>query len=169
MKAIYKHVRSAGHPLADARGKIKTHRLVLFEKIGPGEHPCHWCGEIVSWTKEGPVRGALIVDHINNDGFDNSPENLVPSCSGCNTRRTRGGKLGKEDSVIIDSGRPRRAVESKCLRCERSYLARISTRGILFTKACSRECGKALGGINRTGKPRIESIRKMVEALIGAA
>lgn len=164
----YSHASSIGHPLADAKGKIKVHRLVLFNKIGPGKHPCHWCGEIVAWTNAGPIRGALVVDHVNNDGFDNSEENLVPSCSGCNTRRTRGDKLGKEESVIIDSGRPRRAVESTCAMCGNPYLTRMSATGILFTKACSRKCGKALGGINRTGKPRIDSIRKMATALLVA-
>ena len=28
-----------------------------------------------------------VIDHINGDGGDNRPENLVPSCRGCNTAR----------------------------------------------------------------------------------
>jgi 5-methylcytosine-specific restriction endonuclease McrA len=70
-----------GHPLADKRGRLLIHRLTLFNVIGPGVHPCHWCGTPVEWGT------TLQTDHVNWDRRDNSPENLVPSCGPCNSRR----------------------------------------------------------------------------------
>jgi hypothetical protein len=77
------------HPLAAGnRGKaIYTHRLVLFDQIGDGEHSCHWCGTTVAWERRHPDPGALVVDHLDSNPSNNRPSNLVPSCHGCNTRR----------------------------------------------------------------------------------
>lgn len=77
------------HPLATAQGKVLVHRLVLFEKIGAGAHPCHWCGRTVIWRAGRIRRDSLVVDHLNDDRADNDPENLVPSCNRCNTNRKR--------------------------------------------------------------------------------
>jgi hypothetical protein len=87
--ARYRYVTvDSVHPLAvglkarsDGRTVIAEHRLVLFDKIGPGMHPCHWCGAAVEWGS------TLRTDHIDNDGQNNDPSNLVASCHGCNTRR----------------------------------------------------------------------------------
>lgn len=38
-----------GHPLAGGSGGLAEHRKVLYEKIGPGEHSCHWCGKSLGW------------------------------------------------------------------------------------------------------------------------
>lgn len=85
------HVTRRGHPLAAIDdGRIMLHRLVLFEKIGPGVHPCHWCGTSVTWHRRVALRGDLVSDHLNGNTRDNSPENLVPSCTRCNALR---GKL----------------------------------------------------------------------------
>lgn len=79
----------ASHPLArGAAGSVGEHRVVLFEKIGPGSHPCAWCGTPVAWfPKTGEKR--LETDHVDNDGLNNDPANLEPSCSACNGRRGR--------------------------------------------------------------------------------
>lgn len=77
----YRIVGAAGHQLADSKGSVYEHRLVLFNEIGPGPHGCHWCGDPVDWAD------GLEADHLNNQRDDNRPENLVPSCHGCNTRR----------------------------------------------------------------------------------
>lgn len=77
------------HPLASARGKVYVHRAVLWEKIGPGQHPCYWCGDLVEW-KVGPPgtrHGDLTVDHLDGHGDNNDPMNLVPSCRDCNSGR----------------------------------------------------------------------------------
>lgn len=62
---------------------IGEHRLVLFEKIGPGEHACHWCGVLVRWSRH-RARDELVVDHLDRDVGNNAPDNLEPSCSRCN-------------------------------------------------------------------------------------
>lgn len=82
----YKVETCKGHPLARAHGRVYVHRRVLFDEIGPGEHPCHWCGKVVRWSTRGDQDG-LYPDHLNGDGADNRVENLVPSCGRCNTTR----------------------------------------------------------------------------------
>lgn len=82
----YRRVSAPGHPLAGQTGKVYAHRLALHEKIGPGEHPCHWCGKTVTWQR-GLSPTALIADHLNRDTSDNSPSNLVPACQRCNSGR----------------------------------------------------------------------------------
>jgi hypothetical protein len=74
------------HPLADKRGKVYTHRMVLFDEIGYGPHECHWCGTEVDWLPKGDPQ-ELQPDHLNNIGDDNRLENLAPSCRACNTGR----------------------------------------------------------------------------------
>lgn len=77
-----------GHALARG-GRLQEHRKVLYDLIGPGPHPCHWrdvysCGkDALEWGG----RGGIFVDHLDGDTHNNSPENLVPSCNGCNIRR----------------------------------------------------------------------------------
>lgn len=85
----YRTVPAKGHPLAMANGRAYEHRVVLYDKIGAGLHECYWCGERVEWVgKCEPYE--LQPDHLNGDGADNRPDNLVPSCRRCNT--TRGGQ-----------------------------------------------------------------------------
>lgn len=77
----YRSVNRSGHPIAPASGRVHVHRLVLFDKVGPGSHPCHWCGRTVTWCVD------LEGDHVNGDRTDNRPENLVVSCRPCNCNR----------------------------------------------------------------------------------
>jgi len=85
----YKTVTAKGHPIARSGGKVYEHRLVLWEAIGPGEHPCYHCQRTVSWDHGKGHPDTLQVDHLNNMGDDNRPENLVPCCTGCNTLRAQ--------------------------------------------------------------------------------
>jgi 5-methylcytosine-specific restriction endonuclease McrA len=79
-----------GHPLAAAGGAVMVHRTVLYESIGPGEHPCRWCGRLVDWGKSWPGDvGALVVDHLDHDRGNNALENLVASCQPCNLSRRK--------------------------------------------------------------------------------
>lgn len=41
--AGYIKLTGSKHPLAIG-GTVFEHRAVLYDSIGPGEHPCHWCG-----------------------------------------------------------------------------------------------------------------------------
>ncbi|WP_435233349.1 HNH endonuclease [Micromonospora aurantiaca (nom. illeg.)] len=84
---MYRALNLPRHPLAGKSGKVYEHRAVLFDRIGPGAHGCHWCGSVVHWDPtDGP---ALQVDHLNSLKDDNRPENLVPSCGGCNVARAQ--------------------------------------------------------------------------------
>jgi hypothetical protein len=71
------------HPIANRGGWLYEHRKVLYDAIGPGPHPCHWCSVVLTW---GGMKG-IISDHMNRNKRDNRPENLVPSCQTCNTTR----------------------------------------------------------------------------------
>jgi hypothetical protein len=77
----YEYINWASHPLANRSGKVFVHRMVLFDEIGWGLHPCHWCGKLLPWDE---IRG----DHLNWIRNDNRLENLVVSCGPCNSRRT---------------------------------------------------------------------------------
>lgn len=73
-----------GHPLANSSGVVSEHRRALYDKIGPGLHPCHWgCGKVLEW---GGILG-ICVDHLDDDKVNNDPDNLVPSCLVCNMQR----------------------------------------------------------------------------------
>lgn len=81
----YVMVKKPEHPLAaKSNGWAFQHRVVAYEKYGPGPHPCHWCGLVLPW-------GDLVVDHLNEVKADNRPDNLVPTCNPCN--RIRGGMI----------------------------------------------------------------------------
>ena len=90
-KEGYVMLTGSTHPLS-RRGSVLEHRKVLYDAIGPGPHECHWnslsgCGKTqLVWSMVDRVNG-LHVDHLNNIQDDNRPENLVPSCLGCNWNR----------------------------------------------------------------------------------
>lgn len=74
------------HPIASKRGMVYVHRALLFDTIGEHEHQCHWCKTTVHWfAQEG--QQPLHVDHLDGDRLHNHPDNLVPSCSACNSGR----------------------------------------------------------------------------------
>ena len=77
----YVVLQARDHPLAHPNGEVLEHRKVLYDQLGPGPHPCRWCGERLDWDE-------LTVDHLNGDRIDNWPDNLVPACRPCNSRRT---------------------------------------------------------------------------------
>lgn len=79
----YASTTRKGHPVANRSGGVWVHRMVLYDSIGPGPHPCHWCDAPVDWGE------GLTADHLNWDRRDNRPCNLVPSCMSCNSTRFR--------------------------------------------------------------------------------
>ncbi|MEV4991247.1 hypothetical protein [Pseudarthrobacter sp. LMD1-1-1.1] len=82
----YLVVRGGGHPLATSQDKLLAHRGVLFDAIGPGPHPCHWCSRLLPWQAD-TAANCINVDHLDFNKLNNSRENLVPSCLDCNTKR----------------------------------------------------------------------------------
>lgn len=62
-----------------------VHRIVLYEKIGPGTHDCHWCRKEVEWSVTGSRK--LVVDHLDGVKTNNDPSNLVAACHRCNSIR----------------------------------------------------------------------------------
>lgn len=80
----YLMVPAPDHPLANQRMAYQ-HRVVLYDKIGPGPHPCHWCERELDWKAK--KERQLIVDHLDAVKLNNAPDNLVPSCGPCNVMR----------------------------------------------------------------------------------
>ena len=74
------------HPLSSKKGVVAEHRMVLYDTIGPGPHPCHWCGKPLDW---GGAQG-IQADHVDEDKLNNDPANIVPSCLHCNLWRNGG-------------------------------------------------------------------------------
>lgn len=84
----YRSLHLPSHPAAPPCGRIYEHRAVLFDSIGDGEHPCHWCGAMVSWASSVGETDYLTVDHLNSVRDDNRLDNLVVSCNPCNVARS---------------------------------------------------------------------------------
>lgn len=83
----YVSVANSTHPMATTQGKVYEHRMVLYDAIGPGPHPCHWCGDMVNWIKQVCSKGALVPDHLDGNKANNALTNLVAACNRCNSRR----------------------------------------------------------------------------------
>jgi len=101
--------------LSHKMGWVYEHRLVLINKIGTGKHPCHWCGKIVDFSLRYPKsRDALVVDHLDDVKANNDPDNLVPSCSSCNARRSAikiNEKMREKRSTWVEFGGERKTVK----------------------------------------------------------
>jgi len=135
----YKYKAIPGHPLAGKHNWVFIHRAVLYEKIGPGEHRCVWCGVAINWRTgggRGAFKGDLVVDHLDRDIHNNSPENLVPSCGPCNSLRSSKGRIADGDLVVFISGQKIRAVRFICQSCGKESIGQL--RGV--NKYCSRRC-----------------------------
>jgi len=141
-------MRSApGHPIAPPGGVVAVARLVLYDKIGPGSHPCHWCDESVRWIVGcGPGEpGTLIADHLDWDRNNDNPENLVASCHRCNVNRTRTGKGRSiaDDELTVSRTRGRtRAIKRNCEFCNEQFLTIPATVRAGKGRFCSRSCAR---------------------------
>jgi hypothetical protein len=142
-------VTAHGHPIAPPSGVVAVARLVLYDKVGPGEHPCHWCAASVAW-KTGLVEGALIADHLDWNRNNDDPANLVPSCHSCNGHRRRTGDaplLQDDDLTMLWGGSRTRAVRRYCLVCDDAFLtipaAVKKGRGLYCSRSCARRVRRA--------------------------
>lgn len=141
----YLYVWAPGHPLLPSGSThVGVHRIALWDKIGPGSHPCHHCGDPVTWSPgERTSRGSLVVDHLDRNPKNNDPLNLVPSCHACNSARRQCKRFVRDDELFIVSGRRRlRAVEKTCNECGTAFLA------IKSQAAKRRFCGPSCSGKN---------------------
>ena len=140
----YRMTRAKGHPIAPPSGIVPVSRLVLYDKIGPGPHPCHLCGKPVDWTPGDPyAENALFVDHIDWNRTNDTPGNLAPSCNICNAHRRAAGNAsliqpGEHTKLI--NGRPTRAVERHCNVCGKPFLVIPAEVAKGNGRYCSRQC-----------------------------
>lgn len=136
----YTKVYLPGHPLADERGAVGEHRVILYAKVGPDEHPCHWCGRTLRWLPTGQAlrRGSLQVDHLDGNPRNNDPMNLVPSCTGCNTGRAQPNHIADGELFVLRGGKRVRAERHQCVRCSTEFLHRIAAAGPGLY--CSKSC-----------------------------
>lgn len=138
----YRMMRAKGHPVAPPSGIAPIARVMLYDAIGPGPHPCHWCGSYVAWD-----RGGLVVDHLDHDPTNDVIENLVPSCNPCNAHRRRNGgspiiQEGELVKVKPDGTRSR-AIERRCEFCGGPFPAALSQVRLGKGRFCSRACARS--------------------------
>lgn len=144
----YRPLRTAkGHPIAPPSGLVPVARLNLYDKIGPGVHPCNWCDDPVSWDAPRYSPEELMADHVDWNTSNDAPGNLVPSCNTCNSNRRSGqewrGVAGriKDGELTIQLGNARtRAAQVICAQCGHEYLVRLSL--VATPQLCSAQCRK---------------------------
>jgi len=158
LKAVTKVQRQRyvpDHPIAPPSGVVAISRLVLYDKLGPGGHPCHWCGRTVTWRAAGGLAAPnnLLADHLDWDNSNNHPDNIVASCNTCNAHRTRRGNrrlLGEEELTVMWSGTKTRAIERTCEACGKVFLIPPSAMRGGRGRFCSRSCARR--------KPRVHGL-----------
>lgn len=136
-KQQYRRITLPGHPLADNTGRLLLHRYVLFEKIGYGPHLCHWCSTPVNW---GRARGTLQPDHVDGDGLNNDPANLVPSCPPCNIRRANPTLVADTETFALDHGYRTRGEMRICEHCGTEFPFPLWDKRPDRGKYCGRDC-----------------------------
>lgn len=149
MTSGYHATKIRDHPLNrhwPKSASIPTHRIIMYDAIGEGPHPCHWCGEMLNWGR-GTGKGVLNVDHLDGDKKNNVLSNLVVSCHRCNCSRDNPLTL-PAGTPYIQRGKVRsRASEKICENCGETFLYAASRKGVRF---CSLSCtGKYYQGRKR--------------------
>lgn len=133
------------HPLARfvPSGHIPAARIVLYDKIGEGPHPCHWCNRLVFW-RAGPGGGdTLVADHVNSNYQEDSPDNLVPACQRCNGARDRFIPPGELFLTVTKANgvtQRTRAKQATCLECGGTFLLSLTKAKLGYGQFCGRPC-----------------------------
>lgn len=133
-----------GHPLRDPHGQCMTHRLVLWDRIGPGDHPCHYCSTTVAWKPgERLTATSLIAEHMDGNTRNNDPANIVAACQKCNAskmeRSSRPAIRPGEVTFAYANGQRTRGVVRHCLSCGEEFTVRVNA-GPREGQYCSRRC-----------------------------
>lgn len=133
----------SGHPLATpGNRKAQQHRLLLWEEIGPGPHPCYHCGSPVDWIPGSyTAQGSLVVDHLDRNPRNNDLSNLKPSCQTCNIKNSERIIGDREDYFIDCNGARKRGIRRDCRHCGTSFVAAPSKRPTAG-RFCSRSCAR---------------------------
>lgn len=117
-----KTIYAPNHPLVNKSKTVRKARFILWEKLGGKNAACHWCKVELVWMvteEQRKIENALCVDHLDRDSLNDKPENLVPSCRGCNANRHINGRRQSKE----------------CKQCEVSFL--LKKRAAIF---CSGKC-----------------------------
>lgn len=141
-KSHYLKRRDPSHPLAGVTGNVSEHRAVLYDQIGPGSHRCHWCNRVVTWKVNGRGMDALIPDHIDRNGLNNDPANLVPSCVSCNSHRSRLAGPIRDDEVVAPGKGRERGIKRLCEICGTEFVTRLSSVRRGEGRFCSLSCAR---------------------------
>lgn len=138
----YRRIKIPDHPLACSDGWVSEHRAVLYSKVGPGQHPCHWCGKQLTWQR-GLACDAIEADHVDFNIHNNAPDNIVASCHSCNVKRSSINIRPDELHVVFRDGRKARAVQRTCDTCGSSFLlnaSELKRKNARAGRYCSHEC-----------------------------
>lgn len=139
----YRRIKDPTHPLAVSNGWVAEHRAVLYSKIGPGRHPCHWCQKQITWRRGRAVKDGITADHIDFNILNNDPGNIVASCHSCNVKRSRINVREEELYVVRPNGRKARAVWRTCYACGSSFLmdaGALKRKRAGAGRYCSKQC-----------------------------
>ena len=132
-----------GHPLASNGPLVPEYRAILFEKIGPGAHPCHHCGGRVEWLPGRKTSvGALVVDHLDRNPLNNAPANLAPSCTRCNIMNSGRTVTDGEAFRILKGGTRLRGLQRDCEYCGAAFVTWTKNPGPNKGRFCSRSCAR---------------------------
>ena len=120
-KVPYLGMRCPEHPLAGKRGFAPIHRVVLYDAIGPGPHPCFRCERPLNWYARLPSRRRppdyLVVHHFDGWSLNNSLDNLRPSCGPCNN--SEGAKNQEQWAKLRCFELPRKPLKSRYKKLRR--------------------------------------------------
>lgn len=145
LKTIYrtKHLME-DHPLARKGSTINEHRLILWDKIGPGQHACHHCGRMLTWglAADSEHGEALWIDHLDRNPKNNDPENLAPSCQPCNALNCDRAVRDDENFRVIAKGSRVRGERRSCEYCSASFVAWPDKKNPRKGRFCSRSCAR---------------------------
>ncbi|MEU6342216.1 hypothetical protein ABZ883_14890 [Streptomyces sp. NPDC046977] len=139
-------VHAPGHPLVVTSPYLPASRVLLYEAIGPGTHPCHHCKEPVTWRPgDQTAPGVLVVDHLDRDPMNDALGNLAPSCQTCNVLNADRTVRDDETYKVIKKGTRLRGERRECRTCRAEFVAYPDprpNRGLYCSRPCARRASR---------------------------